>query len=326
MDQLLRKYLWIINLISLGLTAFFLASGVGALLSLVLIPEPSAEAATAAPRRPSVRRPSGPVFTARSGDDICLKNIFNYAKRPCAEDVGIIADLDGEGEELDAGDVPPYCTGSSKLVATMASSVPEWAFAMIKASDKTMPYRAGDDVEGLGKIQRVGWRLVLVDATSGPDCLLDLYPPTEGGTVAPSRPTPPTRASRRRSGRGRLSPELQAQVDQGIQVVSANERNVDRALVETLIENSSALMSQARILPYERDGQVQGFKLYGIRRNSLLSKLGMNNGDIIHSIGGIDMTSPDRALEAYSKLRNVGSLSVAYTRRGKRQNLEYNIR
>jgi general secretion pathway protein C len=120
--------------------------------------------------------------------------------------------------------------------------------------------------------------------------------------------------------------DLEKQIESGIEVVSATERNVDRALVDSLTENSAALMSQARILPYEQGGQVQGFKLYGIRRNSLLGRLGLRNGDIVNSIGGIDMTSPDRALEAYTKLRNADHLTVTYTRRGRRETMDYSIR
>lgn len=333
MEQFLRKNFWVVNLLSLAVTAFFLATGTGTLVSLLLIG--GAEEATAGPAMalPSIsKRQKTKRFQRRSGRDICTSNVFNYEKRPCAEEFEIPDEPEDEGA-VETGDrVPPYCSGDSTLMATMASTDADWAFAMIKSSGKTMPYRIGDAVDGLGKIQRVGWRLVLVDAESGADCLLDLYPPPEDAGAAssrsPARPTPrpSPRASSRRSRRRGLSPELQKQVDEGIEVVSANERNIDRGLVESLIENSSSLMSQARILPYERDGQVQGFKMYGIRRNSLLGKLGLRNGDIINSIGDLDMTSPDRALEAYTKLRNAENITISFTRRGRRQTMDYNIR
>jgi general secretion pathway protein C len=200
---------------------------------------------------------------------------------------------------------------------------------MIKSAGVTSPYRVGDKVSGLGQIQRVGWRLVLVKGEGGGDCLLDLYPPppgAEGEKVASAASPNVGRGPAPAAGRGQLPAELQKQIDEGIEVVSANERNVDRGLVESLIENSSSLMSQARILPYERDGEVQGFKLYGIRRDSLLGKLGLRNGDIVNNIGGVDMTSPDQALMAYTKLRGASNLSVTFTRRGQRQTMDFNIR
>lgn len=334
MDQVLRKHLWVVTLLSLAAVAFFLASGTGALLSQLLAGVEAEMGATGpvAPRRPSSlsSKAGAAAFTPRTSSEICRNNVFNFAKRPCAETEAAEEDEGGEPEEVASG-VPDLCGGEATLVATMASSDPEWSFALITAEGKTMPYRRGSDVPGLGKIERVGWRLVLVDASGGPSCLLDLYPvaAAEGGEKVASanapappgaRPPPPRRVP------GQLSPDLQKAVDSGIEVVSASERNIDRGLVDQLIENSSELMSQARILPYERDGAVQGFKLYGIRRDSLLGKLGLRNGDIINSIGGMEMTSPDRALEAYSKLRSASNLSVTITRRGRRQSLDFNIR
>ncbi len=331
MDQFLRKNLWVVNLVSLAFAAFFLATGTGALLSLLLIQEPAVVAAPLTRRLPRSKVAKARV-AKRDAHDICANNIFNYKLRPCAEDMVIVDDDVDEGEEEITGEgVPDYCEGSSKLVATMASSDADWAFAMLKTEGETMPYRIGSDVPGLGTIKRVGWRLVLVDAESGPDCLLDLYPPPADAGATPKRgPRVASKSKNKadppRRGRGRLSPELQKQVDNGIETVSATERNIDRGLVDSLIENSSALMSQARILPYERDGAVQGFKLYGIRRNSLLGKLGLRNGDIINSIGGIEMTSPDQALQAYTKLRSTSNITLDFTRRGRRQSMDYNIR
>jgi general secretion pathway protein C len=66
-------------------------------------------------------------------------------------------------------------------------------------------------------------------------------------------------------------------------------------------------------------------KLYGIRRSSLLGKLGLQNGDMMRTINGFDMSSPDSALEAYTKLRSAGNLSIATVRRGAPVTMEYDI-
>lgn len=330
MDQFLRKHLWVVNLLSLALAAFFLATGTGALVSLLFVTEPADEGPVPAPVKraaPGKQAKAGPAVK-REGTEICRNNVFNYKNRPCLDEFL-------EEEEPESGDleedglaVPPYCDGDGTLVATMSSTDADWSFAMIKAGGVTSPYRVGDAVAGLGKIQRVGWRLVLVKGESGGDCLLDLYPPPPGAQrekVASAAP-PAGRGPAAPAGRGQLPADLQKQIDEGIEVVSATERNVDRGLVESLIENSSSLMSQARVLPYERDGEVQGFKLYGIRRDSLLGKLGLRNGDIVNNIGGVEMTSPDQALMAYTKLRGANNLTVTFTRRGQRQTMDFNIR
>ena len=68
-----------------------------------------------------------------------------------------------------------------------------------------------------------------------------------------------------------------------------------------------------------------GLKLYGIRRTSLLGKLGIRNGDMLRTINGFDMTSPDTALEAYSRLRTADALTLAVKRQNKEMTIEYSI-
>jgi len=79
------------------------------------------------------------------------------------------------------------------------------------------------------------------------------------------------------------------------------------------------------VVPHEENGHVVGVKVYGIRKSSLFGKLGLQNGDLLRTINGFDMGSPDSALEAYTKLRSASNLSVALVRRGNPVTMEYNI-
>lgn len=82
---------------------------------------------------------------------------------------------------------------------------------------------------------------------------------------------------------------------------------------------------QARIVPSFKNGEANGFKLFAIRPNSLYSKLGIQNGDIIHKINGFAINSPDKALEIYQKLKSARSIDIELTRRGKSKKLNYGI-
>jgi general secretion pathway protein C len=82
---------------------------------------------------------------------------------------------------------------------------------------------------------------------------------------------------------------------------------------------------QARIVPSFKNGEANGFKLFAIRPGSLYSKIGIQNGDIIHKINGFSMNSPDKALEVYQKLKSARSIDVELTRRGRNQKMTYNI-
>jgi general secretion pathway protein C len=66
--------------------------------------------------------------------------------------------------------------------------------------------------------------------------------------------------------------------------------------------------------------------LYAIRPSSVYAKLGLANGDTLQAINGFELTSADKALEVYTKLREATSLQVSVTRRGKDMTINYTIR
>jgi general secretion pathway protein C len=72
-------------------------------------------------------------------------------------------------------------------------------------------------------------------------------------------------------------------------------------------------------------GNVIGFKLYAIRPNSPLARLGFQNGDTLVSINGFALTSADKALEIYTKLREATSLEFEVQRAGKTLRLDLSV-
>jgi len=108
--------------------------------------------------------------------------------------------------------------------------------------------------------------------------------------------------------------------------VSATEYNIDRGVVDKILENQADLMRQARIVPEQENGKVVGIRMFGVRPDTLLGHLGMENGDRLQTINGFDMASPEKALEAYARLRTADKLTVSLNRRGQNMNLDYNIK
>jgi general secretion pathway protein C len=91
---------------------------------------------------------------------------------------------------------------------------------------------------------------------------------------------------------------------------------IDRAVVDTILEHQVDLMRAVRIVPEQKEGKFVGIRLLGIRPQTLLGKLGLKNGDRLETINGFEMASPERALEAYARLRSAESLSVKVSRGG----------
>lgn len=100
---------------------------------------------------------------------------------------------------------------------------------------------------------------------------------------------------------------------------------ISRRSVDAMLERQQELMRSTRILPVERGGRVVGVRVFGIAPGDQLARLGIANGDIIERINGFDVASPDRCLEAYSRLRNTAEITVELERAGRRVSLVYVI-
>jgi membrane-associated protease RseP (regulator of RpoE activity) len=105
-----------------------------------------------------------------------------------------------------------------------------------------------------------------------------------------------------------------------------NRCEIARALLDRLLANTTVLATSARFVPSIKDGKPNGFKLYAIRPSSIFGKIGLQNGDTITAVNGLDMTTPDHALEAYTKLRNAKHLTISVERRGENLTFDYEIR
>jgi general secretion pathway protein C len=84
----------------------------------------------------------------------------------------------------------------------------------------------------------------------------------------------------------------------GIEKTSATEYNLDRGVVDKILENPEEIMRLTHIVPETDNGKVVGIRLFGVRPDTLPGTLGIENGDRLEKINGFDVTSPERALEA----------------------------
>ncbi|MBI2378674.1 MAG: hypothetical protein HYV07_32065 [Deltaproteobacteria bacterium] len=59
----------------------------------------------------------------------------------------------------------------------------------------------------------------------------------------------------------------------------------------------------------------------------MYERLGIRNGDVVREINGFEMTSPDRALDVYSRLKEAESIVVDLTdSNGRERTMEYHYR
>lgn len=82
-------------------------------------------------------------------------------------------------------------------------------------------------------------------------------------------------------------------------------------------QDADALSRMARVVPHKgADGELDGFRLSGIRRGSTLDSCGFKNGDVVKTVSGRPVTSVDEALAAYQATQDQPELVVGLLHRG----------
>lgn len=322
-----------ILLSTLGLSGALVAQGGTQLLAAALLPlDPAAGIPTSLGNAPASPRPD---FTA-AGRAIMERNIFDHetgsvANPPVVETDGGDTDEITETTETPAvcdrdAPPPPACDGSMRLVgAFVRMRNPGDSFAAITDSTgSSLLYQEGMSVDDRTVVAIASNRVIL-RPRGGNCCSLSMFgdQPRVATPVAQAAPvvaTPPEPGGTTPEG---LDPAL---LESGITQISERQFSIDRGLVTSLLGNQAALMRTARVIPHEEGGRVAGVKLYGIRRSSLLGRLGIQNGDMLRTINGYDMTSPDTALEAYARLQNADRITINLARRGSDMTIDYQIR
>ncbi|MEQ9325538.1 MAG: type II secretion system protein GspC [Polyangiaceae bacterium] len=313
LDRQIKRFFPAILCGFIALAAYFQASGIAQLIASAVTDSEDAPPAAPPGARAGVLQPS-----RKSGDAILARNPFDSITGPLdgravpIPEAPVDEDVAPDG---DASDDDPAC-GFGRVVLISASEDPDWSFASITDDKGESKLRRIGDPVGSHTIQAMAWDRVWLSDKSA-RCQMKLgsketsAPKRMSGTVRSKKP------SKRRSSRA-LDPKLAAKITK----ISDDEYNIERSLVDDLLQDQAQLMRSARIVP-NKDGA--GIKLYGIRGGSLLSHIGLENGDSLESINGFDMSDPQKALEAYGRLRTASELTVKFNRNGQSKATTFHI-
>ncbi len=114
--------------------------------------------------------------------------------------------------------------------------------------------------------------------------------------------------------------------EEGIEKVGENKFVVSRDLLDKYINDIESISRMGRALLHRGpDGEFDGYRLSAIRRNTLADKLGIRNGDVVHSVNGKPLNSVQSAMEAYQTMTNDSNFSFEVTRRGQKVDLDYTV-
>lgn len=285
----INKYFWAVFIVFI-ITSAYLASGlVAQIIGEKTMPTSDSKAKEVKKIARHDMRPSINYYSV-----ILDRNIFNSAHNPL------------EGEE---GVEVAVASSNFKLWGTIAWT-PERSVAIIEDSStkKVDVYKVGDKIGGyeVKKIERA--RVYLV--SGGREEVIELPNITKASSF-----TPPS------GGSGQLA----ALSTEGIKQ-QGNKFEVPSEFVDKVMGDMSQLMRGAKFIPHFKDGKVEGFKVFGIRKGSLYEQIGLKNGDIVQRVNGVELTGPEQALQVFEMLRNESQITVDIIRGGNNQTLTYTIR
>ena len=111
----------------------------------------------------------------------------------------------------------------------------------------------------------------------------------------------------------------------GVHRIAPHKYLVDRSTIDSDMRNMSQLLTQVRALPVMENGTSNGFRLSEIQPGSLFDQLGLEDGDVLTSIAGQQLTDPARALQMLSTLQTRSDVSINLLRNGSPVLLNYTI-
>lgn len=228
---------------------------------------------------------------------VYTRDLFNAVKAP----------LQTEGAATIAGN-----TGPLRLWGTAVGDS-DRAFAIIEdLGTRTQGlYHKGDVILPGVTLIEVHWDRAVISRNGRRETLtLPTTPPT-------SVPLPTVTAA---------AEPTTTQEQDSIRQVAQDSFHIDRLEVDRAMNNLNELFTQARAVPYSSpDGATQGFRLFSIKPQSLVDRIGLKNGDIVQRVNGVEISDPSTAFGLLQELQGHSQVRVEVMRNHQPLTLSYEI-
>ena len=177
-------------------------------------------------------------------------------------------------------------------------------------------YRVGDVIGG-ARVAAIDWDRVTF-ARAGREETLELVSPdaAAGTEAAPAGDSDESRSA---------ATDHPAR-DERIRRTSENAFVVDRRELDGAADNMSALLTQASAIAELRDGRPAGFRLFQIRSDSLFTRLGLQDGDVVQRVNGRAIADPAALLGFLARLKTEPRVALDIVRGDAPRTLVYELR
>lgn len=308
-EFLFKRHFWLVHLAFMFGVAFFVGKTVNAFIEAQLLPLPTGEGRQVL--KPQIVEPVA---------QLVLDRVAKLTGLPVPKPEPEVKEP--ETPKVDMDSPPVHSSLRLKLLGTLVAANAQWSVASIQdvVTLKTNTYMVGDMIQG-AEVLEIERRRVIIKHNNRRE-YIDENP--GDGSMAP--PPPPVQTIAAAPAKYNDAPPPSANLGSTIKQMSENEYEVPRAEIDKTLSNLNDVAMQARIVPAFKDGVAQGFKLFSIRPDSIYSKIGVQNGDVIKRINGYDLNSPEKALEVYSKLKEASRIDIEVERNGASVRKTYNVR
>ncbi len=309
MELFFRKYFWTVHLVFIALVAYIVARTANLFIESLIAPLPSATATARPVVHAAVEVPAA----------ITIERLAKVTGLPIPAPEPEVKEP--TTPEVDLNAAPVKTSLRVKLLGTLLAGNPLWSIASIQdvVTQKTQTYMVDDLIQNAKVLEIERARVIILN--NGHREFIN----GEAGDGTAVAAAPPPSIGRAASPVGDGAPPSVA-MGAGIKSVSENEYEVPRAEIDKTLSNLNDVAMQARIVPAFKDGVATGFKLFSIRPDSIYTKIGVQNGDVIRRINGFDLNSPEKALEVYTKLKEANRIDIEIERNGSVLRKTYNIR
>ena len=190
--------------------------------------------------------------------------------------------------------------GDVRVVFAVSAEHDDLSFAAIETGGKSYLRARGGTVGDLRVAQVAADRVLFERRDGGSTCEARVF----AGSALPQKSKSPTIGGL--PGIARLSP---------------TSFEVDRSVIDRILENQTEL-AKTPLVP-----DNGGARLVRVKEGSLLAQLGFQSGDRLVSINGMELSSPEKLLELYARLRGggLGRVTVRVERAGKPIEIDFKV-
>jgi len=192
------------------------------------------------------------------------------------------------------------------LLGTVVGSVRE-TFALVRHTTKKEErvFRLGESVFDVGRLSQVTREQAFI-VLNGKK--VELLTPM----------TPPAAAH------GQTQPD--AQQGGAVTATGTGSYIIDQRALNAALDNIGQAMTDARLLPSQKDGRVEGFRASEVKPNGVFAMVGIKNGDVLLRLNDFPVDSPDKALQSFIALKGQSRLKLDMIRDGRPVTFNYDIR